>query len=142
MSSTTSRPVAAWHSFHVMIRPVLLPVLILILTNQSTRADSATWKGDPINNDWNTAENWMPATVPNGPDDVATFDVSSQTGVSLSADIEVAEIVFQPGASGFTITAGPSAGLTVSGVGVTNNSAGEQNFVVETDASGEYGMLS
>ena len=36
-------------------------------------AGSATWNSNPVSNDWNTAANWTPATVPNGPEDIATF---------------------------------------------------------------------
>ena len=32
-----------------------------------TYAGSAQWDLDPISGDWNTAENWMPTTIPNGP---------------------------------------------------------------------------
>ena len=136
MNSTPSKRGAAWRGFHLTIKTALLATLIVILTNQFAIGGSATWKVDPISNDWNTAENWMPATVPNGPDDVATFDVSNQTAITVSANTEVANIVFDPGASIFTITSGPAVELTVSGVGVANNSGVEQNFVVTTDASG------
>src|SRR5438874_13841076 len=83
-------------------------------------ADSATWNLNPISNDWNTAANWTPATVPNGPNDVATFGVSSTTDVSITASIEVNSIVFSPGASAFIITPSPANGaivLTLSGAG-------------------------
>src|SRR6266480_8151654 len=90
----------------------------------SAYADSATWSTNPISNDWNTAENWTPNTVPNGPDDVATFDTSSITDLTLSAETtEVAAIVFNPGASSFNITADPESTqtdvtLTISGTGI------------------------
>jgi hypothetical protein len=80
-------------------------------------------------------------TVPNGPSDVATFDSSSQTAVSFSANTEVAEIVFNPGASDFTITSVPTTTLTVSGGGVINNSSVKQKVVLTTDATGA-GALS
>ncbi len=37
-------------------------------------AGSATWKSNPVDSDWNNASNWKPATVPNGPNDRATFN--------------------------------------------------------------------
>ena len=92
-------------------------------------AGSATWNLNPISGDWNTAANWTPNTVPNGPDDVATFGVSNQTGVSISSVVtEVNEVIFNPGASAFTIT--DSWYLTISGIGIANNSGIAQNFVV------------
>ena len=41
-----------------------------------------------LSGDWNTAANWMPNTVPNGPSDIATFGdpVSGVTHLSASVD--------------------------------------------------------
>src|SRR5207247_1402422 len=79
-----------------------------------------------------TAANWTPATVPNGPGDVARFGISNGPELFLSAQTEVSEIVFDPGASAFTITAVNSLEqLIVSGTGVTNNSGITQNFATE-----------
>ena len=75
--------------------------------------------------------------MPNGPSDVATFAPSSQRAVSLSADVEVSEIVFSPGASGFAIDWVSTAVLTISGAGVTNDSGVTQQFVVEENENGD-----
>ena len=103
-------------------------------------ADSATWNLNPTSGQWNTATNWTPATIPNGPADVATFSVSNQTSVSTSADTEVSSIIFEPAASPFTIT-NPFAEFTVSGVGIVNNSSVLQNFVNPSDSAGNAGLL-
>jgi hypothetical protein len=102
---------------------------------------SATWKKSPGTANWNRAGNWTPATVPNAATDTATFASSNTTGVSLSANTEVNGIVFNVGASAFTITASPSFILTISGVGITNNSGIAQNFVADVDASGSFGSI-
>jgi autotransporter-associated beta strand protein len=93
-------------------------------------AGSATWNLNPGNGDWNTATNWTPATIPNGPSDTATFASSNTTGVSVSAPTitEVDGIVFNAGASAFTITVSPQS-LVFEGIGITNNSGITQNFV-------------
>src|SRR5205807_1881086 len=96
----------------------------------------------PATGDWNTATNWMPNTVPNGPSDTATFALSNTTGVSLSADTEVNGIVFNPGASAFTIATSPGFQLTISGVGITNNSGIAQNFVAAVDSNGSNGLIA
>ena len=119
----------------------LLPAFILMLSIQSIQADSATWKSSPASGDWNRATNWMPQTIPNGPSDTATFASSSITSVSLSANTEVDGIVFNGAASAFTITAGPTLTLTVSGAGIPNNSGVAQNFVTTADISGERGTI-
>src|SRR5439155_19666716 len=67
---------------------------------------------------------------------------SNIIGVSLSANTEVDGIVFNAGASAFTITASPSFTLTISGVGITNNSGIMQNFVTAVDGFGDYGRIS
>jgi hypothetical protein len=91
-------------------------------------ADSATWNLNPTSGDWNTAANWTPATVPNGPNDTATFASSNITFVSFSDYTEVNTIVFDAGASPFTIVINffPS----ISGGGIINNSGQIQNFFV------------
>ena len=71
---------------------------LLLATASSSFAGSATWKKNPASNDWQTAANWTPRTVPNGPNDTATFASSNQTTVDLAqfGEIEVNSIVFNP----------------------------------------------
>ena len=52
---------------------------------QSASAGSATWDLNPATNSWTTPGNWTPATVPNGPTDVATFGAGSTAEISLAA---------------------------------------------------------
>jgi len=112
----------------------MVGVIALIISSQPSWAGSATWSNSASSSDWNTAINWVPITVPNGPADIASFSSSAQTNVSLSTDTEVNAIMFDPGASAFTIShtshSGPSTFFTLSGVGVTNNSGQVQNFVI------------
>src|SRR5207237_89264 len=113
-----------------------LATLVLLLSPQASNAGSATWKSDALSNTWLTATNWTPETIPNGPSDIATFAVSNQTLVSLYGTgnfvVEVGSIVFNPGASAFTI-AFPGGDtddehLTISGSGIINNSGILQSF--------------
>jgi autotransporter-associated beta strand protein len=92
-------------------------------------ADSATWSTNPISNDWNTADNWTPNTVPDGPDDIATFGLSQHTNVFVSSSVEVNEVIFNTGASPFNINIANDQELTISGIGIINNSGVAQNFV-------------
>src|SRR5437870_8785065 len=96
---------------------------LLLSTASSSFAGSAIWKKSPTTNDWQTASNWTPRTVPNGPGDTATFASSNITAVDLAqfGDIEVNGIVFKPGASAFTIS-NEIPNLIISGVGIMNNS--------------------
>jgi autotransporter-associated beta strand protein len=110
-------------------RVVVLILFAILLAPNPARADSATWNLNPISNDWNTATNWMPNTVPNGPTDTATFATSQTTAITPMAPTEVNSIIFSPGAPMFTITSGLGAPLTVSGTGIVNNSGLTQSFV-------------
>ena len=101
---------------------------------------SATWLASPATGDWNTAANWTAGGPPNGSADTATFASSNITGVSLSLNTEVNGIVFNAGASPFTITASATLALTISGVGITNNSGITQNFVTATN--GNNGVIN
>jgi len=109
--------------------------MLLLSAASSAFAGSATWNLNPTSGDWNTATNWTPATVPNGPADTATFDVSSTTDVyfAVLGTFEVDGIVFNSSASAFTITF-PFFALTISGAGITNNSGITQNFVVNVQS--------
>ncbi len=73
--------------------------LVLPLGVESSHADSATWLANPASRYWNTAANWMPNTVPNGPADTARFGVSTITAISVLDFIEVKSIEFDAGAS-------------------------------------------
>src|SRR5438045_2378439 len=92
--------------------PVLLLFCAMLYTAEAF-AGSETWSVNPGTGDWNTTTNWVSGTVPNGTAAVATFDTSSVTGVSLSANTEVNSIVFTADANAYTITASPAFTLTL-----------------------------
>jgi autotransporter-associated beta strand protein len=111
--------------------PLLSCAMVLTLSLSALNAvyaDSATWNLNPTNGKWDNAGNWTPATVPDGPDDVATFSLSNQTSVSISgSDIKVKSIVFEPGASAYTFTS--HGQLFFRDDGIINRSGQIQNFV-------------
>src|SRR5438874_5393532 len=128
-----------------------LAALIIVLTISSAFAGSATWSTSPTNGNWNSGANWSPMTVPDGPADTATFGSSSVTNISLSADTEMnlAELngmVFNPGASAYTITARTHIPdelfLSIGGVGIINNSGVIQHFVTATSNLGYDAALT
>jgi autotransporter-associated beta strand protein len=125
------------------LRALLLSGAFLLLNNAALHAGSATWNLSPTSGDWNTAANWTPATVPNSAADQATFDISNTTALTLSAATQVNGIIFNPGASPYTITVGPaSLVLTISGLGIQNESGIAQNFVTANDPAGHAGIIS
>ncbi|HEY2714575.1 MAG TPA: autotransporter-associated beta strand repeat-containing protein [Chthoniobacterales bacterium] len=123
---------------------ILTPVStsLLIFVSQLALGGSATWNLNPVSGDWNTAANWTPNTVPNGPSDVASFATSNIASISLSAGVAVDSIVFDPTANTYDITVSPAHPLTFTGVGVTNNSASLQGFVAQSGAAGGIGYLT
>ena len=136
--STASNPLLVRKTFLQTILAVAISVLAPIVAH----AGSATWELNPGAGDWNMAANWTPITVPNGPADTATFALSNTTDVSISANTEVNGITFTSAATNpYTITAGLGLTLTISGVGITNNSGATQNFVTAFDASGGAGTI-
>jgi autotransporter-associated beta strand protein len=120
------------------MKKALIVTTLLVLLTQLALAGSSTWNLNPTSNDWNTAANWTPATVPHLPADTATFGLSNLTSVSLQTAITISGITFNSGASPFTIAVGASSDgsggptngtLTMQGPGVINNSAKTQHFV-------------
>lgn len=122
---------------------VLLAILLVYSDFLATfaNAESATWRSRPDSGVWYSDNNWTPKTVPNGPDDVATFASSIFSRPFVYSDTEVNSVIFDPGASSFTITTtrltGGSQGTTllISGPGVINDSGVTQNFVTGRDST-------
>ncbi len=113
-------------------RARLLPAAAALLTfilaaTSNSFAGSATWLANPASVDFNAANNWTTGGPPNGAADTATFATSNRRSLLLSTATELNSIVFNPGASAFTIT-NLTPTLTISGVGITNNSGILQNF--------------
>jgi hypothetical protein len=105
---------------------------LIFLVPSVTYAISAQWDLDPISGDWNTAANWTPDGIPNGPADTATFGLSNTTDVSISEDTEVTGITFTPAATNpYSISVSSGLTLTLSGNGITNNSGIIHDFLVE-----------
>jgi len=115
--------------------------LFSILGPSRAFAGSATWNVNPGDGDWNKPANWTPATVPNGPGDIATFDFSISPSVSLSENTEVSSLVFSAGAATYLITARPGRALTISDTGITNNSGQLQSFATMINGAGSPGEI-
>ncbi|PYK38330.1 MAG: hypothetical protein DME49_08480 [Verrucomicrobia bacterium] len=131
---------ALQHFIQSMIVAAFTPALIFGITIGTSCAGSGTWILNPINDDWNTAANWSSDTVP-GPLDEATFGVSNQTDISVSAPASVGGITFNAGADAYQITAPPSQSLGIEGTGIDNESGIVQNFVAAVDDAGNAGVL-
>src|SRR5580765_1759648 len=99
----------------------LVTVSALLVAARQTCADSATWNANPTSKYWSFPDNWTPATVPKEAGDTATFNVSSITSLDQMY-MSVGSVVFNPGASAYTLNPfNPSIG-TMGGAGFINNS--------------------
>ena len=114
---------------------------LLFLTSFHIYPASATWSGAAVNGDWHNAQNWLPAGVPNGPGDIASFDLSNRSDIFLSAPAQIATIMFNAGASAYTIDVRPGSVLTISGSGITNLGENAQSFAASTNTMGDPGVI-
>ena len=136
---TNSRKLARLHPLCLTIATAaIITIGILPVTG---RAASGTWLLNPINGDWNTGSNWSSGTPPNGPFDTATFGVSNQTEVSLSASVGIFEVAFSNGANNYSIKCSPGIFLSL-GSGVRNESGTLQSFVATVDNAGNHGLFA
>jgi autotransporter-associated beta strand protein len=120
--------------FYRLIGRLGLVQLVFLLIVQTAYAGSATWNLNPTSEDWNTAANWTPETVPNGSSDTATFDVSNITDLSIATDIELDAMIFEVGANPYSFTlSSADKTFTFSGAGVMNNSGQVQAFVLDPE---------
>jgi len=80
-------------SFRIFVRTLLCGGSFLFTALTTLHAGSARWTVNPATGDWNSATNWTPSTVPNGPSDTATFDSSNTVDVSVSAGAEISALI-------------------------------------------------
>jgi hypothetical protein len=109
----------------------LISLFAVVACTAVGKAGNATWDANPVNNRWNAAQNWTPATVPDAEDDVATFGISEVTKLILTAPyqtfsiVELGDLVFEENASPYSLTLRPIVGagsfLTFYGSGIVNN---------------------
>ena len=111
-----------------------MSALLLALSLRAVSGDSAIWNIDPPTNNWNAETNWTPNTIPNGPQDVATFDLTTMTLLVIHSDIELNTLFFTENAlPQMRITVGdtssdPVVSLTLSGTGIVNNTDGHELY--------------
>ena len=134
-ASSDSNPRLARKTFLQTVLAVAISILAPIVAH----AGSATWDLNATSGDWNTAANWTPMTVPNGPADIATFGLSNTTNVSISANTEVNSITFTAAATNPYLIAVNSVTLTLSGTGITNNSG--RALVIASEDNGESSQI-
>ena len=122
-------------------RCVVVTTLLLFGHGLIASAGTAQWSAPGPSGNWNSALDWTPKMIPNGPGDSAVFGFSKATAVSTSADTQIGKLTFNPGASSFTITPTPGTAFTIGNPGIINNSGITQNFLVTGNDAGLSGQI-
>ena len=101
-----------------------------------------TWSATPVNNDFNLVSNWVPNTgAPSSVADRGFFNTSSITSITPTNGLSAGALIFNAGASSYTITSLPGLSMAIRGAGVTNNSAATQTFVVGSGMTNTQNIL-
>src|SRR5262245_14621884 len=105
----------------------LLTTAAALLAAMPAHAQDATWSTAPANSDFNTAANWMPATVPTG---TAFFGASTITGLTFhpGAVNSLGGFTFNAWAPAYSFSLGTASTLTFTGAGIVNNSSNAPTF--------------
>jgi autotransporter-associated beta strand protein len=103
-----------------------------------------------VSSDWNTAANWVPATIPNTQADTATLGASNVTHLTVGewsdgsgqTDTMVHGIAFAPGANSYTIAVTPVPGAYPTSLeiflgGIRNSSGVTQNLVAASSGTSQ-----
>jgi autotransporter-associated beta strand protein len=108
-----------WRRLRRASRVAALMLAVTALCGAAARAQNATWLTDPGSNDFDTASNWTPATVPTG---TAFFGTSNTTSLTfLQAVTIVGGWTFNAGASNYTFAVSITNSLTFTGAGIVIN---------------------
>lgn len=109
-----------------------LSLAAICATSSSLQAGSATWKSNAQDDSWFNSANWNPATIPDGPADVASFGVTNVSFITgLGATLS--QIDFAANASTYQITL-DSASHTIGGAGITGSG---EKFVIPVGIVGD-----
>ena len=109
---------------------------LLLCGNPLVMAESGTWLQTATDGNWNNGANWTSnPNPPNSMTDVATFATTSNfTTSTLSTGTIVAGILFNPGATAYTIATGGNQ-LQIFGDGISNTSGIAQNFLINNEGT-------
>ncbi|HEY2711721.1 MAG TPA: autotransporter-associated beta strand repeat-containing protein [Chthoniobacterales bacterium] len=116
----------------------LSALFLSFLASERATADSAVWAA-PFGGSglWTDPTNWNPETVPNGPNDVATFpEFVAIPSAEIRSPIELNSIIFDSGSSAL-LNIEITDLLTISGVGIVNNSGLSKELRVLSFPPGE-----
>ena len=127
---------------------LLQTVVCIALFGIANQASGQLWSPPVSEEDWNTATNWTPNTVPVA---TATFDVSNSAQINVSAIAAVDTLHFTAAAPAYNFTLSDSTVIfELSGTGIINDSlttvptfnAGEDQYDVRVRAEEQFRTTS
>ena len=122
-------------------RRAALGVFLSFALASTAHAQDATWLPNPGSNNFNTASNWTPATVPTG---TAFFGTSNTTSIAFQSftTTSVGTLQFNPGAPAYSFTTenGFSTSISITGTGIVNNSSNAPTFIIGNQANIFFAM--
>jgi len=116
--------------------------VLLVFHPLALKAASATWSG-AVDGDWTNAGNWSPS-VPGTPGggaitDVATFNVNTNTAITVDSGRVIGSMIFDTGAGAFQFSGGPlllnNTSMTLN-AGVVNSQTFRTNITANASGSG------
>jgi autotransporter-associated beta strand protein len=108
--------------------------LLFVLALDPVRAQS-TWNG--ATNDYNTAGNWTPGTVPAAAGQSAIFDTTGSTTINVSSPVAPDSWTFNSNSQGYTIGGSAvSFGLAGASGGIINNANSGQTIAISNNIGG------
>jgi autotransporter-associated beta strand protein len=102
----------------------LLIVLYFNFNIVPANGQDATWRLNPVNQNWTTPLNWDPPTLPAG---TAVFDQSTITSLTFPNTATIGTIQFNAGAPAYNFTL-TGSNLNINGAGIVNNSSNRPTF--------------
>jgi autotransporter-associated beta strand protein len=109
---------------------------VALFAASPARAQDATWLLNPGSNTFNTATNWNPAVVPTN---TAIFGASNTTSITFQpfTATSIGTMQFDAGAPAYSFTTFVPffTPITITGVGIVNNSSNAPTFIVGSQAS-------
>src|SRR5262249_13005433 len=131
--SQTTRAAAPAAPRAALLGSVWLGALAMLAPN-TARAVDGTWPVGvpPLPNEWTPGTNWNSNPPNTVPDDIATFDTSTRTSVTISSSTSINTIEFTAAAPAYSFTINPVVIFSINGAGIANSSAFAPSFTNES----------
>lgn len=109
---------------------ILAAGIACALLHCAAPTSAQTWSETPLDNNWSTAANWNPATVPSSISALAVLGTSTLTNLSITSSLSLGTLRFEADADPFSLTiSGSGTQVALFGAGVDNLSIATQPLI-------------